>query len=319
MLKWSPCDLEPFLRGRTLWLIGDSLTQQMGFALSCLMMDFADDQKTCATGSRRVNKSAVERFQPIDPENHASPCLHLRGPQGGRICLVAAFVAQQLTNSTRADWGFYVRYGNKTMPGGLLPSLRARHAQPHDIFVINVGRHHRHYDRPDEYPGRFRAGLRALGRYVQATRKEWPHVLWREVPAQHPASEESGNSACGPLAGFEFNKRTGKVERVPGQAIAFSTRGPSLLRNRTWDIRQPWPNHDVVAREVLPSYDIPIVPGYDVSVGMGFAHRGDDCSHSCIPGVPEVQAYELFKALKSGVTGIKPLPPSVKLAPPCIL
>ena len=27
MLRMTPCDLWPFLRGRTLWLLGDSITQ----------------------------------------------------------------------------------------------------------------------------------------------------------------------------------------------------------------------------------------------------------------------------------------------------
>ncbi len=40
MLRMTPCDLWPFLRGRTLWLLGDSITQEAMRASECFLQEF---------------------------------------------------------------------------------------------------------------------------------------------------------------------------------------------------------------------------------------------------------------------------------------
>ncbi|KIZ01068.1 hypothetical protein MNEG_6895 [Monoraphidium neglectum] len=52
-LELSPCDLWPYLRGRTLWLLGDSHTKSLYKSLQCFMLDFWEG-KECAASPEAV-------------------------------------------------------------------------------------------------------------------------------------------------------------------------------------------------------------------------------------------------------------------------
>jgi hypothetical protein len=80
--------------------------------------------------------------------------------------------------------------------GGILPLLRQRLASPQDIFYINTGTWHR---KTAEWASAYQPDLEALGKYYVATKKEWPHMLFRETPAIHPA--DLARNVCMPLDG----------------------------------------------------------------------------------------------------------------------
>jgi hypothetical protein len=80
--------------------------------------------------------------------------------------------------------------------GDILPLLRQRLASPQDIFYINTGTWHR---KTPQWAAQYKPDLEALGRYYQDTRNAWPHMLFRETPAIHPA--DLARNVCLPLDG----------------------------------------------------------------------------------------------------------------------
>jgi hypothetical protein len=80
--------------------------------------------------------------------------------------------------------------------GGILPLLRQRLASPQDIFYINTGTWHR---KTAEWASAYQPDLQALGQYYIDTKKDWPHMLFRETPAIHPA--DLARNVCMPLDG----------------------------------------------------------------------------------------------------------------------
>ena len=67
------------------------------------------------------------------------------------------------------------------------------------------------------------------------------------------------------------------------------------------------------ARDLLPKFGIPLLSGYSYSLPLNGNHvmlRGTpelDCLHYCSFGYAEIMIYELWRQLKGGIAGVKPL------------
>ncbi|KAF6266055.1 hypothetical protein COO60DRAFT_640959 [Scenedesmus sp. NREL 46B-D3] len=96
ILDLSPCDILPYLRGRTTWLIGDSHSKTFYWALQCFLIDFWDHRECQA--SSLPEASMQLRRQPA--KQGLSNCIHLLGRGGGRVCMVEAVLGTNLVNNT---------------------------------------------------------------------------------------------------------------------------------------------------------------------------------------------------------------------------
>eukprot|EP00877_Chromochloris_zofingiensis_P010269 jgi/Chrzof1/5496/Cz16g05130.t1 len=77
----TPCDLWQCLRGRTTWIIGDSISKDLMKALKCFMLEFWDLQQYATTN----NKTALQQLKML-PGKEDPLCIHM--PHQSRICQV---------------------------------------------------------------------------------------------------------------------------------------------------------------------------------------------------------------------------------------
>uniref|UniRef100_A0A383VEF6 Uncharacterized protein n=1 Tax=Tetradesmus obliquus TaxID=3088 RepID=A0A383VEF6_TETOB len=178
ILGMSPCDIMPYLQGRTLWLIGDSHSKVLYRALGCFLIDF-HGQKECEPSS---DAAAVQQLRKLPAAPGQSKCLHLLG--GGRICIVHAALGTALVNN------------KEVAAGGVMPLLRAKFAQPQDIFYVSYGSWH---GKSPAYWAALRPAMAGLAADYRATKSRFPHVLFREQPAYHKA--DASKQFCTPAKG----------------------------------------------------------------------------------------------------------------------
>lgn len=160
MLRFSPCELYTYLRGRTLWLIGDSHTKNFYPAMRCFMLDFFQHSVgECAATTDAALQEQLQRVALYPPKQKSlkatSPprCVALVG--GGRICMVQAVRGEQLVSD------------NPQAAPGVLQLLHQRLASPEDIFLVGFGRW---YTPSCSYDAAaYAASLEKLGRFYEVT------------------------------------------------------------------------------------------------------------------------------------------------------
>ncbi|WIA44224.1 hypothetical protein OEZ86_010535 [Tetradesmus obliquus] len=277
ILGMSPCNIMPYLQGRTLWLIGDSHSKVLYRALGCFLIDF-HGQKECEPSS---DAAAVQQLRKLPAAPGQSKCLHLL--DGGRVCIVHAALGTALVNN------------KEVASGGVMPLLRAKFAQPQDIFYVSYGSWH---GKSPAYWAALRPAMEGLAADYRATKSRFPHVLFREQPAYHKA--DASKQFCTPAKGLMYQASTGQLQA-----------------QGTVDRQQQWilgGTTNQMANEVFPKAGIPVISAYNMSVPLHDAHVGKvltpgndiDCIHYCHPGVPEAWIWQLYQALRSGATGLKP-------------
>eukprot|EP00775_Hariotina_reticulata_P004106 gene4106-4352_t len=281
-LRLSPCDLIPFIRGRTLWLVGDSHTKSFYRALQCFLIDAWDNQQQLCETSQ--DAYAVQELRNLPVRAGESQCLHLSGIGGGRICVVFVVLGDALVNN------------NNVAMDGVLPLLRAKFAKPYDIFYVSFGTWHK---KSQEWWNTFRPALHNLGQYYAATKNQWPYLLFRETPATH--SPDSSRTKCLDAQGFVYQPWNGALEVAPNVRIT---------ADQAWRLGQ---TENMIIGSILGKYGVPLVAGFNVSAALADNHIGTvlskqlDCLHYCHPGVPEMWIWYLYDALRSGKAGITKL------------
>eukprot|EP00882_Tetradesmus_deserticola_P013284 GHRQ01014091.1.p1 GENE.GHRQ01014091.1~~GHRQ01014091.1.p1 ORF type:complete len:538 (+),score=152.89 GHRQ01014091.1:624-2237(+) len=279
ILQLSPCDLVPYLRGRTLWLLGDSHSKTLYRALQCFLYDFWG-QSECKIST---DPKDVQDFNKQPAADGVSNCFHLTGAGGGRVCIIHVALTSSLVNST------------EVAGGGILPLLRQRLASPHDIFYVNTGTWHR---KTPQWASEYQPDLVALGEYYAATKASWPHLLFRETPAIHPA--DTARNVCLPLDGYEYDANSGTL------SLQSSVQDSAAMWASSYGLNK-------VVRETLPKYGLYVVPGYNMTAPLVDNHvamRNSpalDCLHYCQPGQPETWVWYLYNAMREGRAGIQPL------------
>ncbi|KAF8066185.1 Wdr54 [Scenedesmus sp. PABB004] len=281
-LRLSPCHLMQYLRGRTLWLLGDSHSQYVYRALGCFLLDFWDHRE-CEVAP---NATLAAQLQDLPYSSKVTNCIHLLGPAGGRVCMVPTVVGTLLANSSQVA------------KGGVLPLLHASFAAPRDIFLVNFGAWHKGGG-PDTYA----PSLAALARFAAATRADWPHLLFWQTPAAH-VKDDAARSCRPAPRGFRFEPASGELEQPADRRRLHSLEGWALgvtLRD--------------AANAALRPAGVPVLPTFNFTVALHGNHVGGalgprsqlDCTHYCQPGVPELLVWRVFAALHAGQAGVRPL------------
>lgn len=283
-LRMTPCDLLPYLRGRTLWLLGDSHSKAMYKALQCFLIDFWGDANhgECETST---DASAVQQLFNLPERSGFQKCLHLRGPGGGRICFVEVVLGTSFVGNS------------KIAAGGVLPLLRQKFAQKQDIFFLNVGVWHK---KREDWWAQLRPSLEAIGRDYQANRGNFPHMLFRETPAEHP--KDPNGQTCAPMRGYNYRPESGTLDMAA-----------SRVNIQGWNSGL---GGNAATNDILPKYGIHVIPAFAQSVPLHDNHIGtvmnpeQDCLHYCMPGVPQFWVWSLYDAMRSGKAGIRPVAPA---------
>lgn len=280
--RMTPCDLLPYLRGRTLWILGDSHSKAMYKALQCFLIDFWGQDGNHGECETSTDAAAVQQLFNLPERSGYQKCLHLTGPGGGRICFVEVVLGTSFV-------------GNSKIPlGGVLPLLRSKFASQDDIFYINFGVWHK--KRP-EWWATLRPSLEALGKDFQANKLRWPHVMFRETPAEHP--KDPNGQTCSAMRGYNYRVESGTLD-IEASRINVQGWNSGLSANQA-------------ANEILSRYGMHVVPTFAQSVPLHDNHIGttlnpeQDCLHYCMPGVPQFWVWSLFDAMRAGRAGIRPL------------
>ncbi|WIA12321.1 hypothetical protein OEZ85_012376 [Tetradesmus obliquus] len=273
MLVFTPCELHAYLRGRTLWLSGDSLMQNYYYALRCFMIDFWDHSLgECQVSS---DSSIEQQIYHAADTNISSPlgsrvitdlprCLWLAA--GGRICWVHSVRGEEIADPDPQN-------------PGLLQTLQATVAQPQDIFYVNFGRWH-FSNCAGLQSAPYKQSLWNLGKLYEKTRDVFPNLLFKVSAHDH--------TAC----------RDGARWEQPTSCLPAEQGGYPMMTGRR--VMQS-------AENILGKFNVPIVNTYNDTVLLHDGHITDrpiggrevDCIHYCSPGVPEFDMWSMYKALRT--------------------
>ena len=273
ILRISPCDLWPLIRGRRLWIIGDSHSYDLFHALACMLAGLWDYE--------------FEGALPLDGEGEALAAMaehvhHYKPPEclplleGTMVCMV------------RVNHGQVVLHH-------ALPILSRVADASHDIAVVGFAHWH----------GSMLPGTPANTEYkhiLQDFRKaaeegraagRLPHLIFLEAVPTHYAQQHGLYPGGDP-----------PFECAPLH-VELQTDG-TLAATDDWSelILEGGP-HNKAAREVFAGTGIAMTQFWNHTVEAWNGHRGlpdgrgQECAHYCFPGVPNVWVYHLYEAIRS--------------------
>lgn len=259
---FTPCELFQRIRGRTLWLLGDSQTWHFYYAVECFLREFAPSLRrspplpSAALVDTLTTASIMLCYKP-----YRVPPICLELAHGTRVCAVRVDTAGAMAEV-------------------VLPTLM-RHSPrfERDLLVLNTGLHY--YDdvmckqQGCKVPGSgsaYRQDLQRLAAFRERHRRRLPSMVWMDTPPQHfPGTGDWAGSfrakSCEPHAGWE---RGDAVARAGG----------------TWN---------VAAAPLVGRLADAHLSTWDASVGLWDMHMPGECTHSCQPS-----AYHLWLYLLNG-------------------
>ena len=258
MLTLTPCDLWPWLRGRTLWLVGDSMMQQLTKAAICFMYEFWDleikplDNITKAGG---LYQDYLGEF-----------CIEM--PEDSRICHIRVNTVGNLTQR-------------------VLPNFSKFSGKTSDVIVVNVGIWY-------SVPSQYATDMALFADYYSVHKHELPFILWRDTAAQHfaTATGEFGLRlsipfVCKPLnVTLQDDNTLIPQEKCDAAAAQEIVQGG--FRNRIAN-----PIISSLGIPVIHTWNLS-VPLWEYYHHV--AEKGD-CTHSCHPSGYQVWLYQLHAAM----------------------
>eukprot|EP00775_Hariotina_reticulata_P002003 gene2003-2325_t len=263
---FSPCDLYPYLQNRTLWLVGDSHTKGFYAALRCLLLDFWDhSQGECAASSDADLQHQLE-LAALNGQIYNTPprCLHTKG--NGRVCLIHSPRGDKLVSE------------NSTQELYTLQLLLQSFAHSNDIIYFSFGRWH-----SNNCQGLDSSYGLAL---ESGTRSTFPYVMFAVPPHDHSKCLTPNSSV-----------------------VSFDEDLPNCLAAAQGGYDQKMGSEVArMAHSILTGkYGIPVIDTYNISSQLYFGHVSArqsvsgkiDCLHMCRPGMPEIDVFYFYMALKA--------------------
>ncbi|BDA42198.1 hypothetical protein COCOBI_03-0850 [Coccomyxa sp. Obi] len=277
LLQLTPCDLWPFIRGRTLWLMGDSITQEFMVAMECLFFEWYEDMGWgVGRGYGRFDVSNnTEALEIITKEGGVQPwCIPL--PEGSRIC--------HIRSNMGLDWA------DNVLPN--LPRIGVRNT---DILVGNFAVW---INNDTEYA----VNLGRVADYIRSAPGRLPYIIWRDASVQHFQTHTGDYNGAGyPFHCQPIGNETDAVNLdINGN---LSTDDPEL----EVVVEGGWRNR--IAYPIIESLNIPIMRTWNQTVPLwNFHHHYNmkcgnqvqgcpDCTHTCHPGYYQVWIYHLYETL----------------------
>eukprot|EP00884_Botryococcus_braunii_P006385 jgi/Botrbrau1/15748/Bobra.4_1s0116.1 len=269
LLQLTPCDLWPYLRYRTLWVIGDSQALDLHIALECFMRDFWSLDHLELID----NTAVLKDFRDLagSSARHDIPhCAVL--PEETRICFIRA--------------NMHITVLQDSMH--LLRKLGL--ARTDDIYIVNYSHWHKE-------PETYESILSKFTDFVAQQRDLFKHVFWKDAVPKHFAHPDGHFDRslgqppfkCQPWQNVTLKRNLELHTDDPNMIVAVS----GLWRN-------------MVARNVMIRAGIPIIDTFNVTVPMWAFHRsnvgrGWECGHYCHPSAPQMWVYFTYTALQRHV------------------
>ncbi|KAK9841328.1 hypothetical protein WJX74_003987 [Apatococcus lobatus] len=269
MLTMTPCDLFPYLRGRTLWLVGDATMREFMQALQCFFLEFWDMDTKSLESLVPVPQPAADgpdRQQLLQQLSTGGWCVQL--PQATRICYVQAESGDDLML--------------RVLPG--FP--RVTGSSLNDLMLLNFG--HAHLGWED-----YQANLTNFAHYVRTRQAELPFLIWQESTPQHYDSpngdylEPPASHECRPIAGIQQDEANGLQTSLEWMRVV-TTGG--------------WRNS--LAYSLMDELHVPVVYSWNETLPLWQYHqayrselRAGDCTLSCHPSSYQWMVYKFWKTL----------------------
>lgn len=264
MLTMTPCDWWPFLKNRTIWLVGDSLTQEFMKTFQCFMFEFWDLEMVDL--KHRVVETDVVR-----DHVRLGWCANLL--EGARICHHRVNDAPEYT--------------------AVLPYFyQGLTGKRNDIVLMNTGLWSNDVD---TYTSR----LNTFADYYKQHKQELPYFVWRDSSVQffHTPTgdfDKSKHAVCQPIGmpggGVLLDKDNTlvtDVETSPHLQVV---------------LEGGWRNQ--ISRPLMQGLGIPVVETWNASVPIWQYHKNahedpnhHDCTHWCQPSAYNIWLYDTLMKL----------------------
>lgn len=284
MLSLTPCDLYPLIKGRTLWLMGDSIMQEYMRAVSCFFIEFwPEDLATVPIDHLPEDKQILDKMG-------GGWCVELLR-EGTRICHIRGNMGDEMVQIT-------------------LPAMRHLGAKHSDILVINTGVW------VNDAPG-YAKFVGMLADYLHLHAATLPVVVWRDSSSQH-FDNPTGDFGCVPEKGCWAPQHSYPFVCQAIANVSLDAAGAVHAHGPDQEIltRGGWRNE--IANPIMASYSIPVMHTWNQSLELWQFHHhyqaGNDCTHSCHPGPYQLWIYDLYKVLQdlhAHPDGMPALEPSI--------
>lgn len=261
ILTVTPCDLFQSVRGHTVWVVGDSQSNDMSKALQCFLHEFWD--------LKLYNASSIKpQLAPFLHQLRSAQCGDLVG--NTRLCYLRADLPHTVLD--------------------LIIPLLMTMGHPHDILVLNVGLHYT----PD-----YEKDLQKIAAVFREQQSKLPQLIWMDTPPQHFHTEfgEYSKEISGPPYNcWYIGKANNKDPLRLTSDHYLSTIDPKYQSV----VDGGWRNvvsRAVMAAADIPVLQIwnesTALWNYHRDNGAGW-----ECSHYCFPSAPQVWVYHLLVKLQ---------------------
>ncbi|KAI3433673.1 hypothetical protein D9Q98_003482 [Chlorella vulgaris] len=269
----TPCELFQRIRGRTLWLLGDSQTWSLFTAAECFLREFAPSlQRTDPLPSKQLNDLLTVAEATHCNAPYPVPPLCLELVLGTRICVV------------RVDYAQHMRRF-------VLPALMQHVPRfKRDLVVMNAGLHYTRdvscVEGICQVPGpesRYVRELRKLVEWRAPRRNRLPKTVWMETAPQHF-----------PGTGYW----TGSYRVTQGQSCE-----PLAAWQRGAPVELAGGNWNAAAAQFVPGLADAHLRIWNASAPLWDSHLPDECTHWCHPGAYQLWLYLLNDLLRVNALG----------------
>ncbi|KAK9868045.1 hypothetical protein WJX84_001376 [Apatococcus fuscideae] len=269
MLTMTPCDLFPYLRGRTLWLLGDAAMKEFMQALQCFFLEFWDMETRpldSLVAEPKLAGDGTDRRQLLQQLTKGGWCVQL--PQNTRVCYV------------RADSGDDLML--RVLPG--FP--RATSSKLDDLMLLNFGHAHSDWEA-------YQGNLTNFAHYIRTRQAELPFLIWQESSAEHYDSpngdmlEPRASDDCKPVEGIQQNE---------GSELQSSQEWMRVVTQGGW--------RNTLAYSLMDELHVPVVYAWNETLPLWQFHqayqteqRPGDCTLNCHPSTYQWTLFKLWKTL----------------------
>lgn len=263
LVEFSPCNLWPIIRGRTLWIVGDSHSYDFFHAAACFLLDLWD------SNFRGIFPFAKEAEAFAAMEKHVQ---HTKPPE----CI-------PLLEDTMVCH-FRVNHGQVFL-GHALPLLE-RMAKPTDIAIVNFAHWHGTGDGSE-----YKKLLQEFAEAVEQSAERLPHMVWKEMVPTHYDQQH------GLYPGGEPPFKCAPLH------VELQSNGSIEATDDWSEIVVEGGHHNKAAREVFAGTDIVMTEYWNATVELFDYHRdvsdgrGHECGHYCFPGAPQAWLYYAYLAI----------------------
>eukprot|EP00884_Botryococcus_braunii_P023107 jgi/Botrbrau1/9480/Bobra.0252s0098.2 len=262
MLTFTPCDMFRYIRGRTLWLVGDSMQQEFMRGVQCFFYEFWDLQTRTQDVSFGGGPAVIGRTL-------GGWCVEM--PESTRICHL---------RSNLGDW----------LAHTLLPLFPALGVKRTDVMVLNFAiwiNSRQEYER----------NVSAFANYYQAHKEELPFTIWRDSSVQHfdtPTGDYQCDGCPSPSYPFicQAIPNVTLNDRNELEADAFHV---AEVVAGGWRNRIALPVMEQLGIPIMHTWNtsLPI---------FHFHHNfqeKDDCTHFCHPSPYQMWIWDMYKVLQA--------------------